>query len=74
MVKQRDPLQVSPEFKRKLNMLKGKLLANGMKEKDVSLRILTEKISDDIIFSDIEKKILGGKDIHFRIKFDGRKK
>ena len=71
MNKRRDPLQVSPVFKKKLKDLQLKIRLNGS---DRSLRDLTEDIARDILYNEIEKKILKGTNkmnFDIRVKFDG---
>lgn len=72
--KNRVPLQVSPDFKKKMKELKRKAISMGWEENEASARRLTELISKDIIFSEIERKILEKKDVDLKIKFDERAK
>lgn len=72
MVARRVPLQVSPEFRIRIQKLKGKVLQDGKKE--ISIRELTERMAEDGIFEDIEKKILNGADVDLKIRFDGRRR
>jgi len=70
--KNRVPLQVSPSFRQRLKDLKRKAIINGWDESEASARKLTELISKDAIFLDIERKILEKKDIGLKVKFDMR--
>jgi len=72
VVTKRVPLQVSPEFRIKMQKLKGKVLASG--KNDISIRELTERIAKDGIFEDIERKILNSSEVDLKINFDRRKK
>lgn len=68
----RMPLQVSPEFKKKLDEIQKKIMmANGEK---TSLREITEKIIASPFFNDIEKNIIksGNVKMDIKIKFDRR--
>lgn len=62
----RMPLQVSPEFKKKLDEIqKGIMLSRGQKR---SLREITEDIISSPLFKDIEKNIVKSGDIKMDIK------
>jgi hypothetical protein len=69
---ERKPLQVSLEFKKKLDELQRKImLSRGEKP---SLRKLTEDIIASPLFDDIEKSLIksGNLKMDIKIKFDGR--
>ena len=61
----RIPVQVSPQFKRKLDELYGKIKIMGKKK---SYTQLTEDIVNSPMFHDIEKQILESGDIKLDIK------
>lgn len=68
----RIPLQVSPEFKKRLDSLQKKIMmAKGEK---VSLREITEEIIHSPLFNDIEKHIIKSGDLKMDItlKLDRR--
>lgn len=66
MAKSRMPLQVSLEFKRKLDEIQKKImLAKGEK---VSLRDITEEIINSPLFNDLEKNLIKAGDIKMDIK------
>ena len=74
MVKQRFPLQVSPEFKKRLDGIKKRyMMEHGI---DKSLRDITKEIIESPSFSDIEKEIIKASDVRMdiRLKIDGRKR
>lgn len=62
----RVPLQVSPEFKRKLDEIQKKIMMN--KGEKISLRTITEDIIASPLFNDIEKEIIKSGDIKMDIK------
>jgi hypothetical protein len=65
-------MQVSPEFKRKLDEIQRKIMmAKGIKP---SLREITENIIRSPLFSDIEKEIVksGNINLDVKIRFDRR--
>ena len=65
-LKNRTPLQVSPEFKRKLDEIQRKIMmAQGEKK---SLREITEEIIKSPLFDDIEKNLIRCGDVNFDIK------
>lgn len=67
MAKQnRTPLQVSPDFKKKLDDLQKKIMMS--KGQKISLRELTDEIIKSPIFDDIENKILKTGDVKMDIK------
>lgn len=68
----RIPLQVSPDFKRKLDELQKKIMMS--KGEKVSFRDLTENIIHSPAFNEIEKNLLKSGDIKLdiKIKFDRR--
>ena len=72
MSKQRKPLQVSPEFKKRLDDLQREIM--GSQRKKVSLRDLTTEIVRNPMFQEIERKIIqsGNVDIDLKIKLDKR--
>ena len=62
----RMPLQVSPEFKRKLDEIQKKIMmAKGEK---ISLRDITEQIINSPLFGDLEKNMVKSGDIKMDIK------
>lgn len=68
----RSPLQVSPEFKKKLDEIQKKIMmAKGEKR---SLREITEDIIKSPLFNDLEKNIVkqGNLNLDIKIKFDRR--
>jgi len=70
--KNRNPMQVSPEFKRKLDEIQRKvMMAQGQKK---SLREITAEIISSPMFNEIEKNIIKSGDIKidFKVKFDRR--
>ena len=70
--KSRSPLQVSPEFKKRLDEIQKKIMmAQGEKK---SLREITSEIISSPMFSEIEKNIIksGNINIDFKVKFDRR--
>ena len=71
-LKNRSPLQVSPEFKKKLEELQKKIMmAQGEKP---SFRKITEEIINSPMFDEIEKNLVKSGDIKMDIKvrFDRR--
>lgn len=65
-------MQVSPEFKRKLDEIQRKIMmAKGIKP---SLREITEDIIKSPLFNDIEKDIIksGNINLDVKIRFDKR--
>lgn len=71
-LKNRTPLQVSPQFKQKLDEIQKKIMmAQGEKR---SLREITNDIIASPFFNDIEKNIIrsGNLDMDIRIKLDRR--
>ena len=74
MVKSRQPVQVSPNFKKRLDEMKKKyMMTNG---RDISLRDITEEIIKSPSFTDIEKDIIKSSDVKLdiRLRLDGRKR
>lgn len=74
MAKVRDPLQVSPQFKKRLSDLQIRLMKKiGTK---VSYTDITEQMSRSVnlenLFDEIENKLLNKGEINIRIKFDRR--
>ena len=68
----RTPLQVSPEFKRKLDEIqRGIMRSQGEKK---SLREITDDIVASPMFRDIERNLINSGDIKvdLKIKFDKR--
>jgi hypothetical protein len=68
----RFPLQVSPEFKKRLDELQKKIMMSKGEKK--SLRQLTTDIARSPFFKEMEDKIIRGDDIQIGInlKFDKR--
>jgi hypothetical protein len=62
----RTPLQVSPEFKKKLDEIQKKIMMSQGQKK--SLREITEDIIASPIFKDIEKNLIKTGDIKMDIK------
>ena len=70
--KSRVPMQVSPEFELRIKKLQMEIMkAQG---KNISLRDLTEKVSKDPSFDDLEKSILKVANFDLKVNFDGRSK
>lgn len=72
MAKSRSPLQVSPEFKKRLDEIQRKIMmAQGEKK---SLREITSAIITNPMFNDIEKSLIKAGDIKvdLKIKLDRR--
>jgi hypothetical protein len=70
--KNRIPLQVSPEFKKRLDEIqKQMMMSKGVKP---SLREITEDIVSSPFFKDIEKNLIktGNINMDIKIKFDKR--
>jgi hypothetical protein len=69
----RNPVQVSPEFKRKLDEIQKKIMMSQGEKK--SLREITEEIITSPQFKDIENNIIkaGNINMDIRIRLDGRK-
>jgi len=68
----RSPLQVSPEFKKRLDDLQRKIMmAQGEKK---SLREITDDIVGNPMFNEIEKSMVkaGNVKVDFKIKLDRR--
>ena len=70
VAKNRSPLQVDPKFLKKLKSTRLKKIANGQ---DTSLRQLTEEMSRDDVWNEIEKKILNP-ELKIGIKLDRRRR
>lgn len=70
--KTRVPMQVSPEFELRIKKLQSEIMKQ--EGKVVSLRDLTEKLSKDPNFDEMEKSILNITNIGFKLNFDRRKK
>jgi len=68
----RTPLQVSPEFKRKLDEIQKKIMMSQGEKK--SLREITEDIINSPMFNEIEKNLIksGNLKMDIKIKLDGR--
>lgn len=69
----RDPIQVDPLFREKLNSLKRKI--EEVEKRSISLRELTQRIAKSGSIEDLEKKLLNktiGGEINFKIKLDKR--
>lgn len=71
-LKNRTPLQVSPEFKKKLDEIQRKIMMSQGEKR--SLREITDEIVASPQFSDIERNIIKSGDIKMdiKIKFDRR--
>jgi hypothetical protein len=74
MAKQRSPVQVSPEFHKRLEELQRKIM--GAKQEKVSFRELTEDIIKSPFFIEIEKSLIrqGNINMDFNINFDSRRR
>lgn len=68
----RSPLQVSPEFKKKLDEMQRKIMMSQGQKK--SLREITTEIISNPMFNEIEKNIVKAGDIKLdlKIKLDRR--
>ena len=68
----RFPLQVSPEFKKRLDDLQKKIMMSQGQKK--SLREITSEIISSPMFNEIEKNMIkaGNINIDFKIKLDRR--
>lgn len=69
----RDPIQVDPEFRQRLNAIKRKI--EEVEKKQVSIREVTKRIVKSGSFEDIESKLLNkamNGEINFKIKLDKR--
>jgi len=62
----RTPLQVSPEFKKKLDEIQKKIMMSQGEKK--SLREITQEIISSPIFNEIEKNLIKSGDIKMDIK------
>jgi hypothetical protein len=62
----RTPLQVSPEFKKKLDEIQKKIMMSQGEKK--SLREITSEIISSPMFNEIEKNIIKSGDIKMDIK------
>lgn len=69
--KGRVPMQVSPNFKKKLKDIQRKMIASG---RDISLRELTEEIATTDTLNSIEEKINLKRVNDVKIKLDRRGK
>lgn len=71
-LKNRSPLQVSPEFKKKLEEIQEKIMYSQGKKK--SFRVMTEEIISNPLFNDIEKSLIKAGDIKvdLKVRFDRR--
>lgn len=70
--KSRVPMQVSPEFEKKMKGLQEKIMKR--QGKNISLRDLTERISKVEDFTKLENAILRNNQIEIGINFDMRRK
>jgi len=72
-LKNRIPLQVSPEFKKKLDEIQKKIMMSQGEKR--SLREITEEIIASPLFTDIEKELIKSGDLKMdiKIKMDMRK-
>ena len=70
--KNRTPLQVSPEFKKRLDEIQRKIMMSQGEKK--SLREITDDIVSSPMFPDIEKSLVkaGNIKMDFKIKLDRR--
>ena len=66
VLKNRIPLQVSPEFKKKLDEIQKKIMMSQGEKK--SLREITQEIISSPIFNEIEKNLIKSGDIKMDIK------
>lgn len=68
----RKPLQVSPEFKKRLDELQRKIMMSKGEKK--SLREITDAIVGSPIFKDIEQSLIksGNIKMDIKIRLDGR--
>ena len=72
MSKSRSPLQVSPQFKKKLDEIQKKIMLSQGERK--SLREITDDIVTSPLFNEIEKNMIkaGNIKVDLKIKFDRR--
>jgi len=70
--KSRVPMQVSPEFELRIKKLQSEIMKQ--EGKVVSLRDLTEKLSKDPNFDEMERSILSIANVGLKVNFDRRKK
>jgi len=72
MVKRRSPLQVSPEFKKRLDDIQKKIMMSQGKK--LSLREITDDIVTSPMFNEIEKSMVkaGNIKVDFNIRLDRR--
>lgn len=70
--KSRVPMQVSPEFEKRIKDLQRKIMQKH--GKNMSLRDLTEKVVKSTDFDALEKAILNVDQIDIKINFDRRGK
>ena len=68
----RSPLQVSPQFKKRLDEIQKKIMMSKGEKK--SLREITTAIVNSASFQDVEKQLIKSQDLNFdiKIKFDKR--
>lgn len=73
MAKNRSPLQVSPQFKKRLDDIQKKIMLSKGEHK--SLREITDNIILSPMFSEIEKNLIKDSDIEndIRIRMDFRR-
>lgn len=70
--KSRVPMQVSPEFEKRIKDLQSEIMRK--QGKNVSLRDLTERITKTSNFNELEKEILKIKATDLKINLDRRRK
>lgn len=72
MAKSRSPLQVSPEFKKKLDEMQREIMKSQGEKK--SFREITADIIRSPLFNDIEKSMIKSEKLEkdIRLKFDRR--
>lgn len=70
--KNRNPMQVSPDFKKRLDEIQKKIMMSQGEKK--SLREITSEIITNPMFNDIEKQLIKSGDIKvdLKIKLDRR--
>jgi hypothetical protein len=72
MVKSRVPMQVSPEFERRLKELQVKIMKKD--GKNVSLRELTERLTRTMDLDDLEKSIMKPSAFEIQVTMDRRRR
>jgi len=71
-VKSRVPMQVAPEFEKRIKELQKKIMQK--QGEVVSLRDLTEKVAKNQSFEDLENSLLNVGNVDIKVKMDRRGK